>query len=195
MRRRLTVTEAEPTSHWSICPPELADDARFIEAVHELHEALNREFFADDLMANQRLGVQVRAFRRLEQWRLLLLLTPWMLSRLLVPERDPGIPVPREWRARLRCNASYQLLGPLVKLNILGQDQRAHLNYHPLLGHYLLQPIALNMEPYATPEAVFEEWNQVIRTRDENMEKHRRDCPWQKEVSRRELFGRLTGKD
>jgi hypothetical protein len=81
-----------------------------------------------------------------------------------------------------------------VILAILGQSQQAHLNYHPLLGHYLLQPIALNMEPYASPEAVFEEWNQVIRTRDENMEKHRRDCPWQKEVSRRELFERLRGK-
>jgi hypothetical protein len=188
------VSDPEPEAHWSPCPPELADEDRFIEGIRELHETLNREFFADDLMANQRLGIQLRAFRRLEGWRMVLVLTPWMLSRLLVPERDPGIRVPPEWRAETRRDAPYHLLGPLVKPEILGQGQQAHLNYHPRLGHYLLQPIVLNMEPYATPEAVFEEWSQVIRTRDENMEKHRRDCPWQKEVSRRELFGRLRGK-
>ena len=37
----------------------------------------------------------------------------------------------------------------------------------------------------------FEAWSQVIRTRDENMEKARRDCPLQREISRRELFRRL----
>jgi hypothetical protein len=187
-------SDAAPATDWSICPAALADDDRFVETIRRLHEAVNRDFFADDPMANQRLGVQVRAFRRLEQWRLLLVLTPWMFSRLLLPERDPGIRVPPKWRAEARRDAPYQLLGPRVRLAILGQSQPAHLNYHPLLGHYLLQPIALNMEPYTSPEAVFEEWNQVIRTRDENMEKHRRDCPWQKEVSRRELFGRLRGR-
>lgn len=184
---------AEPATDWCIYPPPLADDTRFVGTIRRLHEAVNRDFFAGDPMANQRLGVQIRAFRRLEQWRVLLLLTPWMLSRLLVPERDPGIVVPPEWRAEARRDAPYQLLGPRVKPTILGRSQQAHLNYHPLLGHYLLQPIALDMEHYASPEAVFEQWNQVILTRDENMEKHRRDCPWQKEVSRRELFGRLRG--
>ena len=44
---------------------------------------------------------------------------------------------------------------------------------------------------YHDADAIFEDWNQVIRTRDENMEKARRDCPMQKEISRRELLRRL----
>ena len=51
------------------------------------------------------------------------------------------------------------------------------------------------MEGYDSPEAVYHAWEQVIRTRDGNMERYRKDCPWQKEVSRRELFTRLGGRD
>jgi hypothetical protein len=47
------------------------------------------------------------------------------------------------------------------------------------------------MKPYPSADAVFEAWSQVIRIRDENMEKAKRDCPLQKEISRRELFRRL----
>ena len=184
-----------PVTAWCHYPAELADDERFMDAVRTLHEVIDRRFFAHDLLANRRLKVQTRAFRRIQDWRMLLILTPWMLSRLLVPDRAPAIPIPPEWREEAQRDAAYQVLGPGVTLEILGQRQKTHLNYHPLLGHYLLQPIALNMESYATPEAVFDAWNQVIRSRDENMEKHGKDCPWQKEVSRRELFDRFRGTD
>ena len=183
-----------PAAEWREYPPELAEDERFLATVRQLHEEIDRLYFADDPMANRRLGVRIRAFRRLEDWRLLLVLTPWMLSRLLVPDCVPPIRIPADWRADARRNSPYQLLGPRVTVDILGQSQQLHLNYHSALGHYLLQPIALNMEAYDSPEAVFDAWDQVIRTRDENMEKHRKDCPWQKEVSRRELFTRLRGK-
>jgi len=176
---------------WQCCAPDLADDRDFVEAVQALHREAYEACFADDLAANHRLGVQVRAFRRLQEWRLLLVLTPWMYSRLLVPDRQPEVAVPAEWTAQRRQGAPYQVLGPAVRLQLLGQPQRAHLNFHSSLGHYLLQPLALNMEPYDSPEAVFAAWNQVIRTRDDNMEKHKKDCPWQKEVSRRELFERF----
>lgn len=177
-----------PAKAWRHYPAELADDERFIAAVRQLHEEIDRQYFAHDLLANRRLDVQTRAFRRIHDWRVLLVLTPWMLSRLLVPDRAPTIQIPTEWREEARRNATYQVLGPRVTLEILGQNQQTHLNYHQVLGHYLLQPIALNMESYVTPEEVFDTWNQVIRVRDKNMEKHGRDCPLQKEISRRELF-------
>ena len=47
------------------------------------------------------------------------------------------------------------------------------------------------MGGYKSPQEVFDAWDHVIKTRDENIEKLRRDCPWQKEVSRREFFGRF----
>ena len=47
------------------------------------------------------------------------------------------------------------------------------------------------MTDYRSADEVFQAWNHVIQTRDRNMEKARRDCAWQKEVSRREFFGRL----
>jgi hypothetical protein len=76
-------------------------------------------------------------------------------------------------------------------MRLLSQDQLAHLNYHPALGHYLLQPLCLDMEPYVEGDEVFRAWSEVIRIRDANMEQARRDCPLQKEISRRELFSRF----
>ncbi len=178
-------------SHWRLCPPELDNDDRFLEAVAELHEELYRKHFLHDPMTNADVGFQLRALRRVESWRLVLVLTPWMLSRLMVPSRDPGFEIPGEWRAENRQGADYVLLGPKLSVNLLGTPQTVHLNYHPVLGHYLLQPIALSMTDYRSADEVFQAWNHVIQTRDRNMEKARRDCAWQKEVSRREFFGRL----
>ena len=176
---------------WQTCPREWADDQALGQAVLDAHEVILREQLAGDPMLNGVLGIQLRALRRIEGWRVLLLLTPWMLARLLVPDEPPGLRIPAGWSADARRDADYMVLGPNLSFELLGQPQRAHLNYHPRLGHYLLQPICLNMGPYRNAEAVFEEWNQVIRTRDENMEKANRDCPLQKEVSRREFFRRF----
>ncbi len=185
---------AIPSLGWRLSPPGLTDDAAFVDAVCNLHRDAYERFFACDPAANHDLGVQVRAFRRVDVWRVLLVLTPWMLSRLMVPDHDPGLRIPEQWDAESRMDADYLVLGPQLKFAILGQAQQAHLNYAASLGHYLLQPIALNMTSYDSADAVFKAWNQVIRTRDENMEKHRKDCAWQKEISRRELFGRLRGR-
>jgi hypothetical protein len=175
---------------WQTCPPELADDEVLARAVLDAHESILREQLAGDPMLNTALPVQLRALRRIQDWRVLLLLTPWMLARLLFPD-EPPLPIPADWSADMRREADYRVLGPSLGLELLGQPQRAHINYHPALGHYLLQPICLDMQPYRDADAVFEAWNQVIRIRDENMEKAKRDCPLQKEVSRRELFRRL----
>jgi len=176
---------------WENCLPEFADDQALARIVADIHQAILNEQLADDPMLNLALPVQLRALRRIDGWRVLLLLTPWMLARLLFPDDPPDLAIPPGWSADERSNADYLVLGPNQGFDLLGQPQRGHLNYHSQLGHYLLQPICLDMEAYRDADAVFEAWNRVIRTRDENMEKAKRDCPLQKEISRRELFRRL----
>jgi hypothetical protein len=182
-----------PDALWQTCPLGLADDEALGRAVLEAHEGILRGQLAGDPMLNRNLAIQLRAQRRVEDWRVLLLLAPWMLARLLFPDEPPDLEIPVGWTADERRGADYQVLGPSLSFELLGQPQRAHLNYHTALGHYLLQPICLDMRPYRDSESVFEAWNQVIRIRDENMEKAKRDCPLQKEVSRRELFRRIGG--
>jgi len=175
-------------SHWRTCPETLSDKQAFLTTLEDLHRQVYERELAQDPLLNHSLGIQLRAYRRLNNWRLTLALTPWMLGRILVPDADPGLEVPEEWRAERRTGAPYQVLGPGVSFQLSATSQQAHLNYHPDLGHYLLQPLALNMAEYDSAEAVFEAWNQVIRVRDENMEKRRKECSWQKEISRREFF-------
>ena len=176
---------------WRLCAEDLAEDQALSAAVVAIHERLLRETLAGDPMLNMALPIEVRALRRVEDWRVLLLLTPWMLARLLFPDRAPPLALPEGWSAAERADAGYLVLGPRLSFDLFGQSQQAHLGYHDQLGHYLLQPLCLNMEPYRDADAVFERWSEVIRVRDENMEAARRDCPMQKEISRRELFRRL----
>jgi len=176
---------------WQCLPPELEEDEALGRAVLAVHRTILREQLAGDPMLNLGLPVELRALRRIDTWRVLLLLTPWMLARLLFPDNPHGMQIPPGWSARERRSADYLLLGPNLRFDLLGQPQQAHLNFHPRLGHHLLQPICLDMKPYQSADAVFDAWSQVIRIRDENMEKARRDCPLQKEISRRELFRRL----
>jgi hypothetical protein len=184
------MSAAKAEAVWQPTPARLREDSALIAAVRSLHQDLYRTRFAGVPGVNDRLGVQVRAFRRLESWRVMLVLTPWMLARLLFPDREPGLAVPGEWLAEVRRGPEYQLLGPGVRFELLGQSQRAHLNHSPRVGHYLLQPIVLDMSPYADAREVFAAWSQVIRVRDENMAHHRRHCPLQQELSRREFLGR-----
>lgn len=176
---------------WQCLPPDLAEDDALGQAVLEAHRDILHGQLAGDPMLNMALPVELRALRLIDGWRVLLLLTPWMLARLLFPIRPPELEIPSGWSGDERRDADYLVLGPSLAFDLLGQPQRAHLNYHRRLGHFLLQPISLDMKPYGTADAVFEAWNQVIHTRDENMEKAKRDCPLQKEISRRELFRRF----
>jgi len=176
---------------WQAPPLDLAEDDALGRAVLNVHKDVLRGQLAGDPMLNLALPVELRALRRIEAWRALLLLTPWMLARLLFPDEGPELEIPPGWSADERRDADYLLLGPNLRFELLGQPQQAHLNFHPRLGHYLLQPISLDMKPYTSAEEVFAAWSQVIRIRDENMEKARRDCPLQKEISRRELFRRI----
>lgn len=184
--------KAAAEQRWEVAALDRADDQAIAELAARAFEGIYRRQFHDEWQINHRLPVEVRAFRRMEGWSVFLLLTPWMMARLFVADHDPGLPVPDEWLAENRREASYTVIGPAVTLTLLGQPQQAHLNYQQELGHYLIQPLVQAMEPFESADAVFAAWNEVIQTRNRIMEEQKRDCGWQKEVSRREFFARLV---
>ena len=182
---------------WQLPPVELADDDALLRAVAAIYMDSYRRHFADGLNVNPRLPVETRALRRIGPWRLFLLLTPWMLARLLFHDGTAPIDVPAEWSAATRGASDDVGIGPAVSFTLMESAQKAHLNHHPLLGHYALQPLVLAMERYTDADEVFAAWDTVIRTRDENMKRMNKHCPMQKEISRREFLsgGRRRAQD
>lgn len=179
---------------WKLGALPGSDDQAVIAAVGDCFgEIYRRHFSGEFMMVNHDLPVDIRAFRRSDGWSVFLLLTPWMMARVFLPEGDPGIKIPSGWSAAERAAEPFQVIGPLLDFTILGGAQKAHLNYLPELGHFLLQPLVQSMEQYDSADAVFVAWNEVIKTRDRVMEEQKRECGWQKEVSRREFFTRLAG--
>jgi hypothetical protein len=179
--------------HWHL-PLAALDEATRIERILAAHRELHEAHFAGDPAVNEALPVMVRSPRSTDGWFLCLVLTPFMLARLAVPEQQPSIRLPAGWSAEERTGAPFMLLGPVRACAILNARLRGHLSYHPQLGHYLLQPLCLNMQPYGGAEEAFNAWDEVIDTRSRNMEQRRIDSPWHKELSRRELF-RRAGPD
>lgn len=167
---------------WQVHPTSLKDDGALVEAILEVHRGLYQSHFADDPLTAHHLPIEVRAFRRQDGWRFCLLLTPWMMVRLCFPDGDPAISVSE-------LPGNHVVLGPRCRVPLLGTEQEAHLGHHPRLGHYLLQPLVLSLEGYASADAVFDAWDDVIRVRDENLAKARRECPMQRDISRHELLG------
>lgn len=180
-------------SAWRVSALAKSDDQAVIAAVGESFGEIYRKTFSDEFLVNHNLPVEVRAFRRSDGWCVFLLLTPWMMARVFLPERDPGVPIPAGWSAAERAAAPFLVIGPPLDFTILGGAQKAHLNYLPELGHFLLQPLVQSMGQFDSADAVFAAWDEVIKTRDRVMEEQKRECGWQKEVSRREFFARLTG--
>lgn len=174
--------------HWQGVAEGLRDDTALLLAVQAEYRRLYERCFRDDPAVNHRLPVITHAFRRLGRWRVFLLLTPWMLARLLVPDEPPDIEIPADWRPAARRGAPYTMIGPAFSLELLTGRQKAHLNYSTAIGHYFLHPLVLAMAPFPTPEAVFGAWNDVIAARNANLEKMRRQNPQQEEISRREFF-------
>lgn len=173
---------------WQLGPLATAGDAPLVEGIRACFESLYRRHFSEDWLINRNLPVEVRAFRRSEGWAVFLLLTPWMMARVYVPERDPGLAPPAGWSAAERAEAPFVAIGPTLGFAMLGGEQKAHLNYLPELGHFLLQPLVQSMQNYDSADAVFAAWNEVIDTRDRAMEQMKRECLWQREISRREFF-------
>jgi hypothetical protein len=169
------------------------DDAALAAAVTGRFRAIRDDHFGDGAAINADLGVEVRALRRSEGWCIFLLLTPWMLARIFLPERDPALPLPAGWCAADRAAAPYVVIGPALEIELCGGRQRAHLNYDAVLGHHLVQPLVQAMDGFACADDVFFAWNGVLAARARIMEERQRDCPWQRELSRREFLGRLGG--
>jgi hypothetical protein len=174
--------------HWCSVPAALQDDEALLTAVVEEHRLLYARCFRDDLEVNHQLPIMTHAFRRLGRWRVFLLLTPWMLARLFVPDEPPDIEVPDDWRAQTRKGLPYAVIGPTFELDLLTGKQKAHLNYSTSIGHYLLHPLILSMDRFQTPDEVFRAWNEVIAARNENLKKMQKQNPQHEEISRREFF-------
>jgi hypothetical protein len=178
---------------WQLGALPKNDDQGVIDAVGNCFGEIYRNYFSGEFLVNHDLPIEIRAFRRSDGWCVFLLLTPWMMARVFLPERDPGLPIPTGWNAAERAVAPFLVIGPQLDFTILKGEQKAHLNYLPELGHFLLQPLVQSMEQFDSAGAVFAAWDEVIKTRDRVMEEQKRECGWQKEVSRREFFGRLAG--
>jgi hypothetical protein len=183
-----------PESNWQVLPPHLHSEMRFKMALLIAHRQIYNRHFALQPEANPALGFHLHGYRCTENWRIILALTPWMFVRLLFAESPPDIEIPDGWLSEQRRTMDYQLLGPMVDLPLETGGTKAHLNYHPTLGHYLLQPIALNMRNYASAREAFEARNLVIESRDERLRQMEQQCSWQQEVSRREFLGALRGQ-
>jgi hypothetical protein len=174
---------------WKLGDLPKCDDQAVIAAVSKSFGEIYTEYFSNEFLVNHDLPIEIRAFRRNDGWCVFLLLTPWMMARVFLPERDPALPVPSDWSADKRASAPFNVIGPQLDFTMLGETLKAHLNYVPELGHFLLQPLVLSMEPYESAGAVFAAWDEVIKKRDQVMEEQKRECGWQKEVSRREFLG------
>jgi hypothetical protein len=174
---------------WKLGTLPKNDDNTVIAAVGECFGEIYLNHFSDQFLVNHNLPIEVRAFRRSDGWCVFLLLTQWMMARVFLPEHDPGLPVPSAWSAAERASTPFLVIGPQLNFTILGGEQKAHFNYLPELGHFLLQPLVQSMEQYDSADAVFAAWDEVIKTRDRVMEEQKRECGWQREVSRREFFG------
>jgi hypothetical protein len=183
------------TIGWQLNSVASGTEADVVDTIEKCFRRTHEANFAGTMDCNDALPVQVRALRSVEDWWVFLLLTPWMLSRLFLPRQQPRSPLPAGWTAEARREQAYVVIGPALELTLQSGVQRAHINYDAGLGHYLIQPLVQAMHGYRCADQVFLAWNDVIATRDRVMVEQQRDCPWQKEVSRREWFSRVFGRE
>lgn len=178
-------------SNWVAGPDILDQDEALQSLVIKTFDEIYQCYLADDPLVNQQLPIEIRALRDIDEWRVFLLLTPWMLSRFYLSSKPASITVPSSWCAIDRSTQPYLVMGPQVSFQLLQQQQVAHLNYHPYLGHHLVQPLILRMQDYVSTAQVYHDWNKVIQTRNENIKKRHTECRYQEEISRREFFDRM----
>jgi hypothetical protein len=179
---------------WQPCPVSADDADAFSGALKGVYTDLYTEYFADEPFVNHSLPIQVRSFRNTEGWAVCLLLTPWMLSRVFATDAEPGIRLPTGWSVEERRGESPSVLGPMTTFSLLGAEQKAHLNYHPRLGHYLIHPLIQSMGEFDSADSAFTAWRGVIERRDRFAREQNKNCGWQAEVSRREFFTKLSGR-
>ena len=152
-----------PETTWQILPQHLHSEMRFNLALLIAHRQIFDRYMAGDALVNKALGFHLYGYQQQGIWRQIQILTPWMLARLWFSDSPPDIPVPENSPK----GDDYQPLGTEINLpEELGRGV-AYLNYHPTLGHYLLQPITLDMTGYETAQEVFDTWShdlQMLKT-------------------------------
>jgi len=152
-------------------------DAKTLQEAHDLiihvFENTYHKNFEDEWMGvNHNLQVELRGVKFVDGWITGFLLTPWMLCSLYVPVlQAPSFEIEQEWQVEARQNQDYVVIGPLKTFEIGNSPQKGNLNYHPELGHYLLQPLVQIMDKYADNESAFAAWSEVIAFRKAHYEK------------------------
>jgi len=179
-----------PIAPWQFLDEQQSDEAVMTQVMRVFAQCY-QDHFREELLVNHQFPIEIRAFRHTDIWRIFLLLTPWMLARVFLPKLPPDIPMPPGWAPEERLQVPFQVIGPALPLAILGGREQAHLNYHPELGHYFIQPLIQSMTQFNVPDQAFEAWNAVIRTRDAAIQAQQKRCDWQQEVSRREFFAKV----
>ncbi|VBB69784.1 hypothetical protein RIEGSTA812A_PEG_1257 [invertebrate metagenome] len=175
---------------WHLYPPALHDDTVLRAVIITVLESVHRPRFIGQLASNLALPVMIHSLRRVGFWRICMVLTPWMLAYLLLPDQDPGLAVPDHLTTE-GANAA-DMLGPVISFTLLGTQHKAHLNFDPQLGHYLLQPLILGMDRYTDAKAVFIAWDHFVVTRMAAAKRSKRSSREQQEtISRRELLAYL----
>jgi hypothetical protein len=155
---------------WEIYDEEKAG-CSLAEAISQVFTEVYNEDFADAMMGiNHALTVELRGWQTGDEWQEVWLLTPWMLSRVFFPTSTNAtlgdLLPPENWQAKARQHQAYLVIGPLMPIEIEGKKLQTHLNYHPLLGHYWIQPLVQNMMKYADNESAYQAWGEVIAFRN-----------------------------
>jgi hypothetical protein len=127
------------------------------------------EDFANALMGvNHHLKTEVRGWQIKPHWAQAGLLTPWMLAIVYMPldqQAFDGLICPDDWATPLPADRPYQVIGPLMTLQIGDKAYPAHLNFHSQLGHYWLRPLVQNMARYSNNDQAFDAWAEVLAFR------------------------------
>jgi len=171
---------------WEVC---LLDKDALLKESIEMFQEIYQQQFASSIDVNHSLPIEIRSFRQDGPWRIFLLVCPWMLCRLFVPDQLlSGLTVPNGWESQERTEAEYMAMGPSLTFKVRENVQKANIQYHKNLGHFLIQPLIFSMFKYKSADGAFDAWSSVIQHRDDMMQKKQKSCGWQKELSRREMF-------
>ncbi|WP_029407660.1 [NiFe]-hydrogenase assembly chaperone HybE [Thiomicrorhabdus sp. Milos-T2] len=159
--------------YWQLIPANTLKEAHDL-IIHSFEHTYHKNFEDQWMGVNHDLQVEMRGIKFVEGWITGFLLTPWMLCNLYIPvhpEKTLSFDIEPEWQASAQSDQDYVVIGPLQEFSVGGQAQKAYLNYHPELGHYLLQPLVQIMDKYPDNERAFGAWSEVIAFRKAHYEK------------------------
>ena len=156
-------------ARWQLFDAEKAG-ASLAEIIKQVFTQVYNDDFSDAMMGiNHQLSVDLRGWQVSESWQEVWLLTPWKVSRVFFPVSLDVIAdtvLPTEWQPDVRQDQPYCVIGSLMPISVDAKSIQTHINYHPLLGHYWIQPLVQNMMKYVNNEAAYQAWSEVIAFRN-----------------------------